>query len=133
MSWKQAFALGLCSVGAYEVKDEQWETVWSGAITTKKLENNGAMGVFTEALTAPLFIGGETIRLTIEGASAVFTAVDNILGAVAGNEWLAYFNDSKPDTGYDFLVWARILSSVKHGVFYSRTPGTYTVKIERKL
>ena len=122
---KLAFALGLCSVGAYAQKE--WETLWEGTL--------GASGAVSDHYGIPnsvlkdYFGVGDIVRFTFNGESVVQTArawTGNNSIPCIGNECLN--SDSLPDTGEDFFLMGGVIWSV-----YFRTPGTYTVKIERKV
>lgn len=138
MNWKQAFSLGLCSVGAYAPQDEQWEVLFEGTVKTiEPLTGFSSAGIVFDS-GAFLFSVWDRIRITVDGVSAVYTASEStipLLGSVyyAGNY---YLSDSKNfvDDGYNFLVRSYAdFDGIYNSYFKSRTPGTYTVKIERKV
>lgn len=140
MNYKQAFALGLCSVGSYE-PTEEWETLFDGAVTTVSGSLNGASAsqFWTPALGT--INEGEPVRLSVNGATTTATwkaAESNAEGVLyaVGNEWLAHNpgREYPVDNGGDYalvnLVGGIVFEQVR---FCSRAPGTYTVKIERKV
>ena len=95
---------------------------------------HGASCFFLNGLNSALFNQGETIRLTVNGVSKIFTAEIFTTGAYVGNAWLMTDSDLvSTDNGYDFAVSATAIVTLFSGSFYSREAGTYNIKIERMV
>lgn len=134
MNWKQAFALGLCSVGAYVPNDEQWETLFDGMAETTASDNHeSAYAVIQKYIP---FSSGEicTLKVTVDGETAV--SENNPYYVGIGNRFLYKGSAQYEDNGGNFYLHLPSVAGTLHGgkiYLYTRTPGTYTVKIERKL
>lgn len=116
--------------------EQQWETLFEGEVVTVEDDTyNGSSGSLNIAMNSLLFNGNEGIRLTVNGASQIYTAVGSNWGTAAtiGNEWL-YSGKSATveDDGGDYLVYS-IYGMIKMTELYTRNPGTYQIKIERAL
>lgn len=119
-------------------ENEQWETLLEATLTTE--ENTTVNGAVKMAgfgsYGGSQFYVGDTIRLTVDGVSTVFTAVGDGTSndggrASVGNGWLSTGGTtSKEDTGYDYR-FSNYTGSIKVFWFYSREVGTYAVKVER--
>lgn len=141
MNWKQAVSLGLCSVGEY--KGEQWDTLFEGVAETLEDFVTSANGYSTKSLFVKedgfSFSAGDIIRLTVDGVVFRYMCVENdSISITAGNRWLFMDDNSISDDGGNYLVWNFRMGNASYGYayhlrFWSRTPGTYNVKIERKL
>jgi hypothetical protein len=131
MNWKHSFTLGILAPGEWGGQSWEWEVLFDGVLTTTPQE------IFTQRYIlnwadfsynkkedgnyAFLSLGDE-IRMTVDGETRMYV-VDNELSF--GNLGLI---PGSPDDGTDYLVY-RIIGSF----FISRNPGTYTVKIERRV
>lgn len=88
--------------------------------------------------TNRMFSQGDTIRLTVDGVSRVYTVKTDKYGdAYFGNRYLSFDEiDGEGDTGDDFC-FTLCEEELSGGpmfqlVTFSREPGTYQVKIERE-
>ena len=111
---------------------EVWETVFDGQVVAQEQDNGMGYGVIPASdppVTSPGFVGGDTVRCTVNGVSKVFTAQQDSLGGWFGNEYLV--SDEK-DTGYDYHIadMTYFTGLVRTFTFYSRIPGDYNVKLE---
>lgn len=144
MNWKQAFALGLIAPGAWDGGREQWETVYEKTLSatnndplTSDALYNGYKQTESNVVSKKLFVGGDRVRVTINGMSAIYTADGGSSVAHIGNKWLGAENTDTTlsDDGGDFYVKHQSLPmfgyTTYHLTFFARTPGTYSVKIER--
>ena len=105
-----------------------WETVFDGEITTDS-NGYGVIPVSDPSISKPGFVGGDTVRCTVNGISAVFTASQNTLGGYIGNNYLA--GGYGQDTGYDFYVGdMTFVATERCFTVYSRTTRTYVLKLE---
>lgn len=122
-SIKLGLALGLTTMGRWRGEQEQWEVLFEGTVETVEISNGYATNESPLGLS---FAVGETIRLTVNGASATFVAVEQngiARDPCIGNQHLNGNAIITEDTGYDFCLTIKYL--------YTRSPGTYAVKVER--
>ena len=117
---------------------QQWETLFEGEVTTVESDTyNGSSGQIPTGSTERLFDGDNGIRLTINGASEIYTAFwtsDWKTDATLGNNWLSSGkNSSTQDNGEDYFVRTCLGAFSLGHQLYTRNPGTYQVKIERAL
>lgn len=126
MKW---FRLGkLLRRNLMAVKGEQWEVLYEGTVETTGTEESTGYATSSRVHIIDNHIG-EQVRLTINGESRVYTVTD--LGnenAAAGNVFLA---GGGVDDGFGLCVIdysGLLITSI-----WTRTPGTYHVKIERKV
>lgn len=125
----------------------KWETVYERnypATDNEPLTGseiyNGYGEIAPPTVKSMLFVGGDIVRLTVDGASTIHTADGGTSVARIGNAWLgAYTTDTDvSDNGFDFYVQhTKIDASIIGGYityhldFYARNSGTYSVKIEK--
>ena len=108
---------------------EIWETLFEGTVTVP------------EGSTATLASGsigltdGATIRLTVNGVSAVFTVQTYTISSYGSQTYvgnLYLWGNVGDDTGFDYLVMeTSMFGTVMGAEFYSRNSGSYSVKVER--
>lgn len=126
----------------------KWETVYERnypATDNKTLTGgkfyNGYGENGSPTVKSMLFVGGDIVRLTVDGASTIHTADGSTSVARIGNAWLgAYTTDTDvSDNGFDFYVQhTKIVLPIGgyttyHLDFYARNRGTYAVKIEKMV
>lgn len=111
----------------------QWETIFDGEATTVLggVSSTAYSGVKIDNTDSRFGIyAGRTYRITFAGSVYVGIPVEYSTGIVGlGNAHL-WHSEEYEDSGEDFCVrtWADI-----NIFFYTRTPGTYTLKIERQI
>lgn len=126
-----------------EEDSAQWETLYNGVVTVDAIseeQTNAGLYPHTRLLDDTgelLFVEGHIIRISVGGVSSQYTAVKSdeawVEGYYAGNECLTELTPEEPDNGYDFAVSVGTSLVGVHSLdLYSRNPGTYSVKIERK-
>ena len=112
-----------------------WHTVFDGELTTiveTAFENGGQHGATSGYITTenPIFLQNELVKITVDGNAYDVIATVLLGYQFAGNAWLysnALIESSFTDDGTDFLA----IAGNNLFEFYTRNPGTYTVKIER--
>ena len=117
---------------------EQRETVAEGTLTTEVdgFLNGCSAFWFGKEYVFDLLSAGMKVRLTVNGVSDIFTVTenDNVYFTTRwfGNIWLeaGIANETVVDSGYDYLI-TTTGNGLNSCYLYSRTPGTYNVKIER--
>lgn len=123
---------------------EKWETIWEGIATTERSVDWGlfdhtvcSADLIKSNAESPLtdfcFIADDKVRITVDGNSFVYIAeLDTYYiygGYRAGNKYLVDALEPT-DSGGDFAVGDG-RSKTGYGLtFYSRNPGTYSIKIE---
>lgn len=140
-NFDQGLILGLTMPwwGSVEVPGEKWETLFEGDVETTHQTEQVAWSdsdVITASNTiSGLFNTGDAMRLTVDGTATVLTAYDEpdaVGREVVGNYWIG----ESADTGYDYCLlqtsgtWPTPYTSF---FFRSRNPGTYDIKLERKV
>lgn len=122
-------------------RGKKWETLFEGEVTTE-LDGRGTANIqllnVDSGLTSKAFSVGDTIRYTVDGVSYVSTAtevdvgVKNCYSYCVGNQYLGYTDLA--DDGGEYMVDASNNIFGRHFLyFYSRSAGTYNVKIERAV
>lgn len=129
MNYKLAFALGLIPPGV--VGREQWETVFEGTVTTVKPSVSTQSGYEYRLDYFGDVVTGATYRLTVDGVT-VGEVTPSAKAILVGNLWL-YFTSTMTDDGGDFALVYDGNAQLTGRRFLSRTPDTYTVKIERSI
>lgn len=99
---------------------DNWEVLFDGEVTTAADASFPfpVAKLGKDEMVKPS--NGETVRLTIDGKSAVYT-VEIIM---CGNQYL--FNGDADD-GFDLCVY----TPASYNAFITRTAGTHTIKVER--
>ena len=114
-----------------------WETLWEGELNFEQVDSARVLAKFTidgDAYTARpmLFSGGDTLRITIDGKQETYTATSvTETFAKAGNEYLD--GGGGVDTGENFFMGYFDEFSFGTAYCYAREPGTYKIKIERRV
>ena len=129
----QGYLVG-CRIRAMRGKKQQWEVLFEGDVTTKEDVETGVIA--SENLSEydmddlP-FDSGDTVRITVDGETTEHTASALFTTVYAGNPALILPGFAADDS-YNFAVGLES-TVVAQWYFYSRTPGTYSVKIEKKV
>lgn len=147
-SFVKGILLGLVSRAEFpqgKEPAEQWETIWEGVATTKRMSmligdhytyNGDLIAYGNNTLTDFLFMEDEQIRLTVDGNSYVYTAEADPFfmfgGYRAGNRYLLDCYELT-DSGGDYAVSTGRAASGYGLQLHSRTEGTYTIKVEKKI
>ena len=143
-SWLIGYILGLSGYPmpfSTGVPGGEWESLWEGemAFEPKYINKNVCHILCDHDPPAKLFYPGEYIRLTVSGVSKIYTAKASRYGdAFFGNLSLGLnaFAGEDTDTGDDFVIEMDVYGLIKGTWKYlcwSRYPGTYRVKLERKV
>lgn len=118
-SWLTGYILGI-SGKPYPLGGRQWETLFDGEVTTT--ESGAYPGLYSASLgVRNTNLAKHTYRVTIDNVAYTETSYGSLS---VGNMYLLY-PENYEDTGQDFVL---------NGItiyFYTRTPGTYTLKLER--
>ena len=111
------------------------ELLFEGEVTLEK--DDDGFGIARLETGNIFFDGGDTIHFTVNGVTEVFVAhtQNGGIGGFFGNGYVLGGNGV--DTGYDFFVTSQKFFYINYPdmnmtdlTLYSRTPGTYTIKIE---
>lgn len=109
----------------------QWETTFDGEVTTATLTNgNVAVHMYNSGMKGGVS-SGKTYRLTVDGAVYIMTSTDTLIPY--SSYWLGnphLFDAEAEDNGYDFALRGHFDTNSLLTYFYTRTPGTYSLKIE---
>ena len=100
---------------------DNWEVLFEGEVTTAADASFQfpVAKLGKDEMVKPS--NGESVRLTIDGKTAVYT-VETI---VSGNKYL--FGTGNADDGFDLCVY----TPASYNALITRTAGTHTVKVER--
>lgn len=132
MSWLTGYILGISGKPYPFRKAQKWETVFDEEVTTSV--HIGTPGsAFAAFFNAFIITEGTTFRLTVDGVPfvGVATPVPGKVYTCVGNVYLIGGNNYE-DIGYDFCLCDWDYSESTPPVrFYTRTPGTYKLKVER--
>ena len=103
--------------------------LYDGEVTTEQESYANSASKTEDALFE--FAPGDTLRVTVDGVSGEYTAEGGyqISLPIVGNAWL--YESDAADNGGDFaLVSASPGTGLRNLYFYTRTPGTYQLKVE---
>lgn len=110
----------------------QWETTFDGEVTTATLtDGNVAVHMYNSGMKGGVN-SGKTYRLTVDGAVYIMTSTDTLIPY--SSYWLGnphLFDAKAEDNGYDFALKGQFNVNSMFTYFYTRTPGTYKLKIEK--
>ena len=141
--WRKSFlvglSMGLCGkplpiVQVMPEPDKMWEVLFDGNLTTEASDNANGAGVGVRL--GVRFQENEIIRLSVNSVPKILATVKRSENSYyIGNEWLSRSDGASipEDTGYDYYFSNITVLGVMLNSFYSRYPGTYSVKIERRI
>ena len=113
------------------------ELLFDGEVTTEYVEYQGNVEVI-DLLNA--FSVGDSLQITVDGTTEIHTvkSAEPTYAEYIGNETLtSHADDDAVDTGEDWCllhgydISDRDAHGFSTGRFFTRNPGTYTVKVER--
>lgn len=113
-----------------------WKTLFESESVTTYDDGNGHARSNAPVLKTdyPLFTETSTLRLTVDGKEMVGThtpELDKVVYFVMGNRHFLYPEDYGDNYILDFAMLGKKIQSNIYGLyFYSRTTGTYSVRLE---